>query len=565
MRVERIVHAEVRPQQRVRTLRTWEDLCQNRKMDSRLVSEASPAVFFSYSHQDAATTVAIVEALEKRGLSVWYDRQRLQAGESIVGEIDQALKRSSHVIVLASAAYKPSSFAYDHEFAPAIAARKHIIPILHGAEASELPSVILSANLGISSDAGPDAVGDELVRILRPSLRRMDGKRRAALALALADLLPDGNDGDQTPLGSWHSALLAAEENAEVETLLSRALEKASSDYSPAAMFLSAARWTSNPDHPAPPERSAIDKRVRSLELEGFTAGAHRLASYALLHLWPALLRDPRFRTLAANVSDDGDDYRDVALQTASLRDSGHFVDPALPLGLAATLIADRATAADAHLLAGAIADAPSAGRSALALAARWSPEIRDAIGESVRRAAATPVEAAPSKRSAALRTAISCLAVLREAGTTANDLRDLVIGFAMQCGSPEDAVRAAEAVADSDPATFDALWVRTGHPAAAAAVRRLVQDGAPADSLPPRLQMAVCSALPSATRAELDAVRSDERVLEAWLDALGPVLNREQYALLSEVAEGAHPGRSSKAARRQQKGVRARPEDANG
>jgi hypothetical protein len=534
-------------------------------MGLRLVSEASPAVFFSYSHQDAATTMAIVGALERRGLSVWYDRQRLQAGESIVGEIDRALKRSSHVIVLASTAYKPSSFAYDHEFAPAIAARKHIIPILHGVEASDLPSVILSANLGISSDAGPDAVGDELVRILRPSLGRMDGKRRAAVALALTDLLPEGNDEDQTPLASWHSALLVAEENAEVETLLARALEKALSDYSPAAMFLSAARWNSDPNHPPPPERSAIDNRVRSLQLDGLMIDAHRLASYALWYVWPELLRNPRLKTLAASESGDGDDHRDVASHTALLRDGGRFVDPALPLGLAATCIVDRASAADARLLAEAIADAPPDGRSVLALAARWSPEIRQAIVDSVRCAVAMPVDTASSKRSAALRTAIACLAVLREAGSPANDLRDVVVDFAIRCGSPEAAVRATEAVADSDPTTFEALWVRTGHPAAVAAVRRLAQDGAPTDALTPRLQIAVRSALPSATRAELDAVRADERLMEVWLDALGPVLNGEQYALLSEVVEGVHPGRSSRAARRQQKGVRVRPEDANG
>ena len=58
------------------------------------------SVFLSYSHRDSAWVRRFVRALRGHGYDIWFDLEQLSPGSDISREIRNALRKSSHVVVI---------------------------------------------------------------------------------------------------------------------------------------------------------------------------------------------------------------------------------------------------------------------------------------------------------------------------------------------------------------------------------------------------------------------------------------------------------------------------------
>ena len=69
-------------------------------------------LFISYARVDHDQTAQLAQALERRGLSVWWDRE-LVGGDEFSAEIEKALEAAGAVIVCWSAAGAKSRWVKD--------------------------------------------------------------------------------------------------------------------------------------------------------------------------------------------------------------------------------------------------------------------------------------------------------------------------------------------------------------------------------------------------------------------------------------------------------------------
>jgi hypothetical protein len=85
-------------------------------------------VFLSYSSSDRPLVQQLISSLEKAGLSVWIDHQRIRGGTQWTAEIVDAIDASVAVLI----ALSPSSMESDHvrkEVTLAVDAKKLIVPV----------------------------------------------------------------------------------------------------------------------------------------------------------------------------------------------------------------------------------------------------------------------------------------------------------------------------------------------------------------------------------------------------------------------------------------------------
>ena len=59
-------------------------------------------IFLSFAEEDVEVAIKIYDALIEKGLIVWFSRKHLKTGDSIVGVINEAIKRSRYGLVLLS-------------------------------------------------------------------------------------------------------------------------------------------------------------------------------------------------------------------------------------------------------------------------------------------------------------------------------------------------------------------------------------------------------------------------------------------------------------------------------
>jgi TIR domain/Trypsin-like peptidase domain len=86
-------------------------------------------VFISYSHEDSDFAEVLISKIEKEGLSIWADSDRLNAGEDWRSTIDQAIKEAFVLIVVMSPSAKASEYV-TYEWAFAWGAGVKAIPVL---------------------------------------------------------------------------------------------------------------------------------------------------------------------------------------------------------------------------------------------------------------------------------------------------------------------------------------------------------------------------------------------------------------------------------------------------
>lgn len=89
----------------------------------------TPKVFISYSHSDQDWAEKFAESMIKSGVSVWFDKFNIKAGESISEAIEKGLRDSDVVVLLVNSENikRPNLF---FELGAALGMNKTIIPVV---------------------------------------------------------------------------------------------------------------------------------------------------------------------------------------------------------------------------------------------------------------------------------------------------------------------------------------------------------------------------------------------------------------------------------------------------
>lgn len=89
----------------------------------------NPRVFLSYSRADLEWARSLAEALQRRGVRIWFDQWDILPGDRIDDQIEQALQESEFVVVLIGLNGGTSSWAA-FELGAALGMGKKIVPVV---------------------------------------------------------------------------------------------------------------------------------------------------------------------------------------------------------------------------------------------------------------------------------------------------------------------------------------------------------------------------------------------------------------------------------------------------
>jgi hypothetical protein len=99
-------------------------------------------LFVSYTRRDSDFVRDFVPGLERFFSHVWYDKKRLNAGDSFDAEIENNIKRSQAMILILSPNLIESNYVLTKEIPAAIEANIPIIPYLYKPLPTDVPDVI---------------------------------------------------------------------------------------------------------------------------------------------------------------------------------------------------------------------------------------------------------------------------------------------------------------------------------------------------------------------------------------------------------------------------------------
>jgi len=123
-------------------------------------------VFISYSLRDRVWARSIVEALQDRGVSVWYDETEVRPGEALEDRIREGLDNSNNIIFLIAEGAAKSNWVAA-ELGAALALHKPIIPIVQeGIPRKDIPGPIRLRRYLLKQD--PSITAEEVVRAISP-------------------------------------------------------------------------------------------------------------------------------------------------------------------------------------------------------------------------------------------------------------------------------------------------------------------------------------------------------------------------------------------------------------
>ena len=132
-------------------------------------------VFICHAKEDKEDVVRpIVEAIKARGITPWYDEEKITWGDSIVGEVNKGLKNSRYVMVVLSPAFMKKNWP-KVEFEAALnkeatTGEKLVLPLLVGSEEERKKImseyVIQNHKLHLVWDGNAEVVADSIQEIL---------------------------------------------------------------------------------------------------------------------------------------------------------------------------------------------------------------------------------------------------------------------------------------------------------------------------------------------------------------------------------------------------------------
>jgi hypothetical protein len=150
------------------------------KPDSQATTADEPRFFMSYSRHELYFAEAIVLALQKAGLNIWFDLQQLEPGCNWQQEIARGLETCSGVIVLASRASLASPWVA-HEWEHAVAHDKPLHLVLF--EAVDFQPFTLTDPEGEPREVRLDPLRDRAVSIIDARSHFMGNVARLAESL----------------------------------------------------------------------------------------------------------------------------------------------------------------------------------------------------------------------------------------------------------------------------------------------------------------------------------------------------------------------------------------------
>ena len=125
--------------------------------------------FISHAHEDKASFVhGLAEELSGRGLSIWYDDDVLEVGDSVRRAIDEGLRNSEFGVVVISRDFMNKDWT-NRELDGILALEhgpKRLLPIWHGVERTDVEkySPTVAGRFAVRSAIGVEAVADALCR-----------------------------------------------------------------------------------------------------------------------------------------------------------------------------------------------------------------------------------------------------------------------------------------------------------------------------------------------------------------------------------------------------------------
>jgi len=132
-------------------------------------------VFICHASEDKDFVEPLAQALQAKGLKVWYDRFQLKLGDSLRQEIDRGLANSKYGIVVLSRVFFEKNWPQSELDALANRqneeGRKVILPIWHKIEADEVRqhSPLLHGLLAARSADGSEAVVGQILEVCQQS------------------------------------------------------------------------------------------------------------------------------------------------------------------------------------------------------------------------------------------------------------------------------------------------------------------------------------------------------------------------------------------------------------
>ncbi|BEP55606.1 hypothetical protein GmRootV118_28500 [Variovorax sp. V118] len=151
------------------------DILEQLRPDSgRLETEAVEDLwdaFISHASEDKGFAKPLAEALQRKGLRIWYDEFSLNVGDSLRRSIDRGLARSQYGVVILSRSFFEKEWPQrelDGLVAREIRGKKVLLPVWHDVSFDEVAkaSPTLADRLGISTAKGIDAVVEALVKAI---------------------------------------------------------------------------------------------------------------------------------------------------------------------------------------------------------------------------------------------------------------------------------------------------------------------------------------------------------------------------------------------------------------
>ncbi len=149
-------------------------LAAKRNEDSVQIEESKWDVFISYAGPDKDAFVRpLKDALERKGLRVWFDEVVLKVGDSLRTAIDRGLRTSMFGIVVLSPSFferKWPQLELDGLLALETPARKKILPVWYHLTEDQVKtySPILAGRYAARDDEGLDTIVQKLLQVIRP-------------------------------------------------------------------------------------------------------------------------------------------------------------------------------------------------------------------------------------------------------------------------------------------------------------------------------------------------------------------------------------------------------------
>lgn len=145
-------------------------------------------VFISYARADHQWAAGLAKCLQQAGLTVFLDTASLTPGEKWTNQLQQELKNSATVLLLASptAVVSPT---VNQELGIAIGKGTPIIPIVHGLTPNQLPPWISQYQAVVLTDKPLEQAVAEITKLVQTLVKQKQERNTSELIKLAAGLV----------------------------------------------------------------------------------------------------------------------------------------------------------------------------------------------------------------------------------------------------------------------------------------------------------------------------------------------------------------------------------------